>query len=66
MCLYSSLDICGVSSIAVKGTEVNSEKWLRIKYFWTFEYPLIGYSDTQIFALGKYINHRDFWIEWTS
>ena len=42
--------MCGVSSIAVKGTEVNSEKWLRIKYFWTFEYPLIGYSD---FCFGK-------------
>lgn len=51
---------CGDGSFVVKGTEVNSEKWLRIKYFWTFEYPLVGCSDIQIFALRKHINHRDF------
>lgn len=33
MCSYHSNDTCGVSSIAVKGTEVNSVNGLKIKHF---------------------------------
>lgn len=40
----------------VKGTEVNSEKWLRIKRFRVFGQPYVGCLDTRIFLLWEYIN----------
>ena len=48
----------GDGSFAVKGTEVNSEKWLRIKYFRVFGQPSAGCLDTRIFLLWKHINRH--------
>ena len=49
---------CGDGSFVVKGTEVNSEKWLRIKYFRVFGQPSAGCLDTRIFLLWKHINRH--------
>lgn len=42
---------CGVSSIAVKGTEVNSVNSLKIKHFRVFGQPSEGCLDTRFFLL---------------
>ena len=57
--------ICGDGSIDVKGTEVNSEKWLRIKRFRVFGQPYVGCLDTRIFLLWEYINRHFFEVELT-
>lgn len=58
MCSSLRGDTCGVSSIAVKGTEVNSVNSLRIKHFWVFGQPSEGCLDTRIFLLWEYINRH--------
>lgn len=47
---YSLSISCRVSSIAVKGTEVNSVNSLKIKHFRVFGQPYVGCLDTRIFA----------------
>lgn len=58
MCSLLGDHTCGVSSIAVKGTEVNGEKWLEIKHFRVFGQPSGGCLDTQFFAFGEHINRH--------
>ena len=58
VCSFRESDTCGVSSIAVKGTEVNGEKWLEIKHFRVFGQPSGGCLDTQFFAFGEHINRH--------
>lgn len=53
---YSLSISCGDGMFDVKGTEVNSEKWLRIKRFRVFGQPYVGCLDTRIFLLWEYIN----------
>ena len=49
MCSKDGDDACGVRSVVVKSTEVNSVNSLKIEHFRVFGQPYVGCLDTRIF-----------------